>query len=772
MADEPATLNLRILSPSDEVEGGVTFAELPTSTTVKQLRERIQDAVPSRPAPERMRLIYRGRVVANDGDTLGDVFGAGNIRDMKDQSLHLVLRELPATASTPAPRTATAPPNPFRPPPAASPPLQTNPFRTLPQPRPASQPPLPQPHHHHAHPHVHHHHHLPGPVNAFTIPALPQMQQHIAQAMAQNGHPMPPLPTPGPGSPPQMPPNAPPAFPSSGRTVRQEGVGPNGERWSVTYNSTANMPMLPQHPLLARPFAPPPPRPTGAPTPSGGGVMSPLRAQLQAARQELDNVRVLLQSPSGVAGQTESGSSPGMPVWRNDRLLQHLQNTERLLVPVERGLALFIGNPTMAPHADVLALRQLLNELRSEADVLSSMAGRQQESSQPTATQTSSSGSVDASASSTANTTAAPPSSSSQMQNTTPDMPSDAAPELFILSSPQGPVGVLFNQQGTYTTAPMASTMSFQSFTDQFNRNRLLIAGLGQQMASSSSQSHNHLASRQHTPTQQPTTGEAAQQPSNQPQPAQNQQQDQNVNQNANQNANQVNVVNQNRNQNVVEIDENANAQGNIAAHLWLLFKLGCFVYIFAGGGSWYRPIMLGIVAAIVYFVQLGIFEEQVNMVRQHFEAMLPAGALAERVARGRANPPPQRVEPARNVTPHEAAQRLLRQQREQPINWARDSLRAVERSVTLFLASLWPGLGERIIRAEEERVRAEREAEEERVRLEEEARTREADAKKSESEAKEKDEGDVAGPSSNAKGKERAVVDEDEALDNAQALD
>lgn len=79
MAEEEQTINLKILSPSTEVEGGVNLADVPASTTVKELRSRIQDAVPSKPAPERMRLIYRGRVVANDSDTLTNVFGAENV---------------------------------------------------------------------------------------------------------------------------------------------------------------------------------------------------------------------------------------------------------------------------------------------------------------------------------------------------------------------------------------------------------------------------------------------------------------------------------------------------------------------------------------------------------------------------------------------------------------------------------------------------------------------------------------------------------------------
>lgn len=79
MADEQQpTVNLRILSPSSEVEGTLVFLELPASTTLQALRHRIQNTVGTRPDPERMRLIYRGRVVANGDDTLTSVFGVDN----------------------------------------------------------------------------------------------------------------------------------------------------------------------------------------------------------------------------------------------------------------------------------------------------------------------------------------------------------------------------------------------------------------------------------------------------------------------------------------------------------------------------------------------------------------------------------------------------------------------------------------------------------------------------------------------------------------------
>jgi hypothetical protein len=81
MAEEtgaPAAINLKVLSPSTEVPGDINLPELPANTTVRELRLRIQDAIATRPATDRMRLIYRGHVIVNDTDTLTDVFGADN----------------------------------------------------------------------------------------------------------------------------------------------------------------------------------------------------------------------------------------------------------------------------------------------------------------------------------------------------------------------------------------------------------------------------------------------------------------------------------------------------------------------------------------------------------------------------------------------------------------------------------------------------------------------------------------------------------------------
>ncbi|CAO2652437.1 Nn.00g007200.m01.CDS01 [Neocucurbitaria sp. VM-36] len=809
MADEKEMINLRILSPSTEVEGGVTFPDLPASTTIKELRSRIQDAVPSKPATDRMRLIYRGRVVANDADTLANVFGADSIRESKDQSLHLVLRELPSNgtaSSNPAPRSSTAPPNPFRPaqaPIPASPPLQTNPFRTIPQPRPNSQPQTPLPHHHHHphhHPHVHHHHHLQGPPNTFPIPNL---EQHLRQTLAQHAqaantqastpqgqstggtNPTPVNgaqgPQPGPGQVPLMGFGQPNFAPTGARTVRQEGIGPNGERWSVTINETnvniPNLPVRPQQPGLQRPFPLPPsfglpPRPTesAAPTDVIDRLLPRIRVILQSARQEMENVRTLFQLPGGqLPGSAAQIASVNPPSWRVERIREHVRVMSQNLDLVERGLAVILADATLAQNADVVVLRRSANELRAHAEEVNRMLAREQGETAGSHTPSTSGPSPSPAPVVNSSTPSTSTSSLPQTQITTQTMPAETPAELFILSSPQGPVGILFDQRGTYTTAPMVSTLPFQTFTDQFVRNRQLIAGIGQHIAQGGNQLHNQLANTQPTQTQQPATNvQAPNQPLDQAQDqAQNQIQNQNQNpaQNANPPAEQDRMV-------------------NIAGHLWLIFKLACFVYFFAGGGGLYRPIMLGSIAAVVYLAQIGIFEEQFNLVRRHFEALLPVGALADRAAQpanpnnnNNQAPGQQRNGSMGNLTPEQAARRLLEQRRDQRFGWVRESMRTVERSFALFVASLWPGIGERMVHAQEERLRAERAAEEERQRQEEEKARVEAEARAQAEEKKDeaKTEGSSgetaeAGPSVKGKEKAASAAPETEASSSGQA--
>ncbi|KAL8761913.1 MAG: hypothetical protein Q9184_002017 [Pyrenodesmia sp. 2 TL-2023] len=87
---------LNVLSPStDEVPNKLTFTGIPITTTVRALKERIQNAVPARPSLPRQRLIYQGKVLASEETSLKDVFGEDAIHKPEPLSLHLVLSPLP-----------------------------------------------------------------------------------------------------------------------------------------------------------------------------------------------------------------------------------------------------------------------------------------------------------------------------------------------------------------------------------------------------------------------------------------------------------------------------------------------------------------------------------------------------------------------------------------------------------------------------------------------------------------------------------------------------
>lgn len=69
------TVNLQVLSPSVGVNRPLLFPSLSASTTVKQLKEKIRQTLPLRPADDNQRLIHRGRAIVRESDTLEDIFG-------------------------------------------------------------------------------------------------------------------------------------------------------------------------------------------------------------------------------------------------------------------------------------------------------------------------------------------------------------------------------------------------------------------------------------------------------------------------------------------------------------------------------------------------------------------------------------------------------------------------------------------------------------------------------------------------------------------------
>ena len=79
--DGPAqeTFTVQIVSPSVGFNGPLSFPDLPTATTVQQLKAKIRERVRTRPLDDQQRLIHRGRQLT-ERETMADVFGKETVR--------------------------------------------------------------------------------------------------------------------------------------------------------------------------------------------------------------------------------------------------------------------------------------------------------------------------------------------------------------------------------------------------------------------------------------------------------------------------------------------------------------------------------------------------------------------------------------------------------------------------------------------------------------------------------------------------------------------
>ncbi|KAJ2974302.1 hypothetical protein NUW58_g8698 [Xylaria curta] len=161
--------------------------------------------------------------------------------------------------------------------------------------------------------------------------------------------------------------------------------------------------------------------------------------------------------------------------------------------------------------------------------------------------------------------------------------------------------------------------------------------------------------------------------------------------------------------------------------HIWMIIRLGLFIWWFTSPtSSWSRWITVVSIAIALFIVNTGVLNplaEQVwTPLRRHLENLIPLAADAEgrqqqrpvaENARGGdangANPPRPR-----NPDPADAAARLVQQRHQNNANWLLDQARRLERASILFIASLAPGLAERHIAQVEAEARAERQRQEE----------------------------------------------------------
>ncbi|KAK3066854.1 hypothetical protein LTR53_016618, partial [Teratosphaeriaceae sp. CCFEE 6253] len=273
-----------------------------------------------------------------------------------------------------------------------------------------------------------------------------------------------------------------------------------------------------------------------------------------------------------------------------------------------------------------------------------------------------------------------------------------AGPTCFLLSGPQGPQALLFSpQHGTYTgalTQPGNATRPISTPTAPQSAPQQQQEGVQQALA--------QLVQTAAAGPQAPNAAAAAPAP----------------------NAQQPALPVQNGAGAAAAADPNAPVQA-LLNHVWLLFRVLIFAYFIMGSNlGWKRPMALIAIGMGFWMVRAGLFGEG-GVARRWWEGVVrvgPAPARAPAAEGPDAFGGRQQAMPS----PAEVARRLIDERDAGRRQAWREFVRPVERAVALFVASLWPGIGEAHVRARrEEEERRQNEAEVAGRRAEEEATAR-----------------------------------------------
>jgi hypothetical protein len=152
--------------------------------------------------------------------------------------------------------------------------------------------------------------------------------------------------------------------------------------------------------------------------------------------------------------------------------------------------------------------------------------------------------------------------------------------------------------------------------------------------------------------------------------------------------------------------------------HIWLIIRLVAFAWWFSyTNPSWERWLSLVFGILVILAINTGIFngivDNAFHPVREQLEGLLPIGDRdrQQQEQQQQQQQQQQQNQGADPVDPAQTAARLVAERRMQNGAWLRDQLRRIERAGILFLASFAPGVAERHIQQIEERERAERRA-------------------------------------------------------------
>jgi hypothetical protein len=704
--NDQSTFTLHVLSPSFGVPQPLALRSIPATATVQQLKERIRDSLDAKPTDQAQRLIHRGRLLAQDSETMLEVFGKEALRSPEHQTLHLVLRDLsdarPAFPPGPATTAATTPVTTAIPQPNTTP---------IPSGSSGSQQPA---------------------VGGTPTQAQPQQLNHFPHNPAQPGHFAPPhqvrvgAPWPNIANVPlgQFPQPPPVGVPVTGQPLNlPPGYTPqqfaqHQRQWMATM--TAQMGQRRLDELINQ-------------NQRDRAAMGTQGAQDPASRQSSGRTASPHQ-PDATRTFVREGLGPNGQQWRitvNESVAGSLQRPGRTGSPFTAADMQNLwrapngaSQAHAAPNGGHLSTPELQNMLRS-ADVnqaTRTMANAMRRNA--------SSPSLANLANNQANQTPIPPGV------TTPLIPSRAGsatgtpdplratghfrsghisqpqahpttgPEVYILSSPTGPRALLFNSNlEAYYSPQVRATQQPMGLPNLPGTLPMPFAG--------------HIAPffpavpQPVNAAQRPTTGVGSPHPAT---PQAQQPQAEPPNRDHQQAPDQAQAAQAVRRPGVLPWEMRV---ALIWPHVWMIMRLALFIWWFTSPtASWTRWFTVISIAISLFIVNTGLLTPLVEQfwipLRQHMEDLIPHadgqrrwGAQADDTRGPGANQPDN--DRQRGPDPAQAAERLLRQRRERNANWLTHQVRRLERAGILFIASIAPGVAERHIAQIEAIARAER---------------------------------------------------------------
>ncbi|KAI0552225.1 hypothetical protein F4679DRAFT_536433 [Xylaria curta] len=662
---EPGQFTLQILSPSVNVPQPL-FLTLSVTTTVRQLKERIRGCVDTKPPDDAQRLIHRGRLLARDSETMLELFGDEPLRSTDRQTLHLVLRDL-SEEQRPAP------------------PLTGSHQHASSRAQPRGHQHLHQHQHQHAHQHAQNHAqhhtqylrfsqhpniafgnpHAPGALNGTQLPAgvtPQQLLQNQFQVMAR--------------------------------------LGLASQNENPMLNPMLNS--MGHHGIQNR---------------ESPGITTPGRT---ASPFQPETTRVVIRE----------GISPDGQRWRftvNESVVTTAQRPGRTSSPLSpaEAPARSISQPRPVPPAGSAgardppsifrtsdadsATRTMADAMRRNASSssLANLASYQSQQPIPPGVTTPLFSSRNGSAAGTPDPLRASGRPTDASTRIHANQSSPATPEVYILSSPSGPRAILLNSSlGTYYSPQLRSYQPVglpspptSLNATATNAQHILREALPQIIPRSS-------VTRRNGPNPNSHDSAPGQQAQLRPQREL-----------------QVPVPMQAQFGHGMENPQiHAIRMVQIWPHIWMIIRLGLFIWWFTSPtSSWSRWITVVSIAIALFIVNTGVlnpFAEQIWIpLRRHLENLIPLaadvqGRQQQRPAVGNAQGGDAVVANQaglRDPDPADAAIRLVQQRRQGNGNWLLSQVRRLERAGILFIASLAPGLAERHIAQVEAEARAER---------------------------------------------------------------